>query len=343
MPLKTLLITLPLLFVACLLLLLSQSPAPPELPVLAPSATVQPAPASTPNVVPAATPAPLPVAVPALPPSFSGTAVDGQLRVDDQGHLLVTEETRRLFDYFLAALGEDSLRQSVDRLQAYITAQLGAPARAEALALLDTYLAYKRELVMLEQSLPALANMDALRAREEAVRALRAQLFSPEAHEAFFAREEAYNRFTLQRLAIIRDPTLDPAGKAAAVDALRAGLGEQAEDSILPQLQQDLRQQTAALKAAGAPASAVRQLRHQMVGSEATTRLEALDSQRQEWQRRVGDYLTAKQAIEANTNMPAEQQRQAIRDLADSRFDERERLRLEAAAELAAARAQRSP
>lgn len=341
MPLKTLLIALPLLFVACLLLLLSQSPAPPELPALAPPAAVQPAPTSTPNGVP--TPAPLPVAVPALPASFSGTSVDGQLRVDDQGHLLITEETRRLFDYFLAALGENSLRQSVARLQAYITAQLGEPARAEALALLDTYLAYKRELVMLEQSLPAMANMDALRAREEAVQALRAQLFSPEAHEAFFAREEAYNRFTLQRLAIIRDPTLDAAAKAAAVDALRAGLGEQAEDTILPQLQQDLRQQTAALKAAGAPASAVRQLRQQMVGSEATTRLEALDSQRQEWQRRVGDYLAAKQTIETNTNMSAEQQRQAIRELADSRFDERERLRLEAAAELAAARAQRTP
>ncbi len=340
MPIKTLLIALPLLFIVCLLLL-DQAPTQTEPPLAHPAIAAQPI--GTTSTPPNTRAAPQATAVKPLPTSFSGTAVDGQLRVDDQGHLLVTEETRRLFDYFLAAVGEDSLRDSVKRLQAYIAAQLGDPARAEALALLDTYLSYKRELVMLEQTLPALADLNALRSREDAVYALRAQLFSPEAHEAFFGREQAYNRFTLQRLAILHDPALDAAAKASAVDALRAGLGEMAQDSILPQLQQDLRQQTAALKAAGASPGAIRQLREQMVGAEAAARLEALDSQRQTWRKRVGDYMTAKHAIEADPQTSAEQKREAIRALADSRFDERERLRLDAAAELATSRAQQVP
>ena len=340
MPIKPLLIALPLLFILCLLLF-DQTPSRTEAPSAHPATAAQASGRTSTPPAPSATTQAAPDHP--LPSSFSGTAVDGQLRVDDQGHLLVTEETRRLFDYFLAAVGEESLRQSVKRLQAYIAAQLSDPGRAEALALLDTYLTYKRELVMLEETLPALADLNALRSREDAVYALRAQLFSPEAHEAFFGREHAYNRFTLQRLAILHDPALDDAAKASAVDALRAGLGEMAQDSILPQLQQDLRQQTAALKAAGASPAAIRQLREQMVGADATARLEALDSQRQAWRKRVSDYMAAKRAIEADPQTSAEQKREATRALADSRFDERERLRLDAAAELATARMQQVP
>src|SRR5439155_20762236 len=38
-----------------------------------------------------------------LPPSLSGTVADGSLAVDESGHLAVSRETRRFFDYYLAA------------------------------------------------------------------------------------------------------------------------------------------------------------------------------------------------------------------------------------------------
>ena len=278
-----------------------------------------------------------------LPGSFSGTQVDGAFQVDEAGRLVLSQDIRRIFDYFLAAIGEEPVRASVERLQAYIAGQLQEPARGEALALLTHYLDYRRELVLIERDWPQLASLDALRRREAAVQALRARLFSRDAHQAFFAGEEAYNQFSLQRLAIQQDVNLDDAAKAAAVDRLRDGLPPELQASLLPQLQNELRAQTAKLQAAGASPERVRQLRQQLVGAQATQRLEALDQKRLAWARRLGDYREAKARIEASRGLSAGDKAAAIERLASEHFDERERLRLSAAEQLAEARSPASP
>ncbi|MDH1341281.1 lipase secretion chaperone [Ectopseudomonas oleovorans] len=261
----------------------------------------------------------------ALPSSFVGTEVDGSFRVDAAGNLIISEDIRRIFDYFLASIGEESLDASVSRLRNYIDSQLQEPARARAQALLEQYLSYKRELVLLERDLPQMASLDAMRQRETAMQALRARLFDSETHQAFFAREEGYNRVTLERLTIQYDSTMSAEEKGVAVDRLRASLPE------------ELQQHTARLQAEGASAAQIRQMRQQLVGAEATTRLEALDSQRQSWQRRLDDYITAKAKIQVNEGLSSGDKRAAIEALAAERFDERERLRLDAAEQLAAA------
>ncbi|MFG0382401.1 lipase secretion chaperone [Pseudomonas sp. zbq_18] len=282
--------------------------------------------------------APQAVANTPLPPSFAGTQVDGQFRLDDSGNLLVSMDIRRIFDYFLSAYGEESLNTSIARLQAYIQHQLQEPAEGQALALLAQYLDYKRQLIQLEQDLPQMANLDAMRQREQAVQALRARLFSAEAHQAFFAQEEAYNQFTLERLAIRHDANLSDEQKANALDQLRAGLPEDMQALLVPQLQSELRQQTAALQANGGSSEQIRQLRLQLVGAEATERLESLDRQRQQWQKRLSDYRKAKAELEANSGLSVEDRQKALQRLAEERFDERERLRLDAAEQLAQAR-----
>lgn len=275
-----------------------------------------------------------------LPASFSGTTVDGQFRVDSTGNLLISEDIRRIFDYFLSALGEDSLQHSVKRLQAYISSQLAMPAREQALALLEQYLQYKQQLVQLEKDLPQMASLEAMRQREQAVQALRASLFSVEAHQAFFADEEAYNQFTLQRMAIRHDQNLSDGEKTAALDQLRNNLPESMQELIVPQLQTELRQQTAALQAQGANPQQIQQLRLQLVGAEATARLEALDQRRQQWTQRLNDYRREKTLIEANNGLSSDDKAAAIDNLAAERFDDQERLRLAAAEELANAREQ---
>jgi lipase chaperone LimK len=275
-----------------------------------------------------------------LPASFAGTEVDGRFRLDAAGNLLISMDIRRIFDYFLSAYGEESIKASIERLQAYIRSQLDAPAESQALALLEQYLDYKRQLIQLEKDLPQTASLDAMRQREQAVQHLRASIFSAETHQAFFAQEEAYNQFTLQRLAIRHDSSLDDQQKAAALDRLRSSLPEEMQDMVVPQLQAELRQQTAALQADGASPAQIQQLRLQLVGAEATARLEALDQQRQQWQLRLADYRQEKARITANSGLSAEDRRLAIASLAEQRFDERERLRLEAAEELEANREQ---
>lgn len=342
---KKLLLLSPLVFVACVATVLYLSPRDIPVPPLAGTAA-QPG-AATPQTW-RTPPAPLPQATPSeavkpLPASFSGTQVDGVFRVDASGQLIVSEDIRRIFDYFLAAVGEEPLRTSIERLQAYIARQLQAPAREQALTLLTQYLDYKREVRLVERDLPQLADLDALRQREAAVQALRARIFASEVHQAFFAREEAYNDFTLQRLAIQQDSRLDSAGKAAAVDRLRENLPQELQASVLPQLQNQLREQTTKLQAEGASPAQVRQLRQQLVGAAATERLEALDRKRQAWRQRLERYRAAKAAIDANPGLSASDRAAAAAQLAEEHFDQRERLRLDAAEQLAAARSRGAP
>ncbi|WP_137817196.1 lipase secretion chaperone [Pseudomonas sp. 2FG] len=343
---KRLLLLLPVAFSACVALMLYLQPsaiptnvATTAVPVAAaePSSTQA---STSPSNLPAA---PLPATLQALPPSFSGTQVDGSFHLDAAGNLLVSEDIRHIFDYFLSSIGEESMPSSVKRLHDYIASQLEQPAESQALALLDQYLNYKAELVLLERDMPQLSSLDAIRQREAVVQALRARLFSPEAHQAFFAQEEAYNQFSLQRLAISHDHSLNAAAKGAALDRLRASLPAKLQDSLLPQLQNELHTQSAQLQAQGASAEQIRTLRQQLVGAEATARLEALDQQRAGWHRRVANYSAAKAKIQAEQGLSPVDKDQAIRQLAEKQFNEQERLRLDAAVQLAAARNQGKP
>jgi lipase chaperone LimK len=271
----------------------------------------------------------------AMPASFNGTQVDGAFSVDPTGNLLITRDIVQIFDYFLTALGEDSLPVTLARLEAYIDAQLQQPAQGQARELLAQYLDYKRQLLQLERDLPQLSSLAALSQRERAVQALRARLFSPEAHQAFFASEEGYNQFTLARLAVQQDPTLDAAAKGQAIDQLRANLPEELQASVLPQLHSELRAQTAQLQAAGASPEQIQQLRQQLVGAQAANRLASLDQQRQNWQQRLSSYQQAAAAIQANPGLTTADKSAAVNRLSNEQFNPQERLRLDASAELA--------
>lgn len=337
---KKFLLLLPLMFGISLMVLLNLPSADaPNLARRAP-ASIQAAPAlETAPALRAGTASPLASpSSPGLPRSFQGTEVDGNLQVDAAGDLVIGQDIRRLFDYFLSAMGEEPLARSLARLRAHLAGRLPPPARDQALALLDQYLQYKRELVTLERELPQRADLDALRQRETAVRALRARIFSAETHRAFFADEEAYNGFTLERLAIQRTPGLDDSAKAVALDRLREGLPDTLREAVVEQLHSELLQQTARLRAEGAPPEALRQARQRIVGAEATARLEALDRQRSAWQERLQGYLKDKQALESNPGLSEADRRAAVERLAQDRFDDRERLRLNASEELAQAR-----
>lgn len=327
------------LFLASLAFSLVVLLAPPaDEPLPASSATTAPAHAAQPPA-----PAPLTVVSDAtarqlarlgeLPRSFNGTRIDGRLQQDAAGNLIIDGDVRRLFDYFLSAIGAEPLTHSVQRLRQYIDAQLPEPAQTQAQTqaqnLLDQYLDYKRELLALDSAARP-HSLPALRERLAAVQALRARIFSQTAHQAFFANEEAYDRFTLERLAIQLEPGFDTNAKGAALDRLHAALPAELQDALVPQLQTQLRQQTAALQASGGDAAQLRQLRQQLVGNAATERLEALDRQRQAWQQRLAEFEQEKSRIERSQGLGEADKQAAIERLAEQRFDSSERLRLQA-------------
>lgn len=262
------------------------------------------------------------------PTSLRGTEVDGELLVDARGNLVLTSQVRHLFDYFLSLIGEESSQQARQRIRDHLTAQLDEPARGQALELLETYLDYQYQLVDLEARFPVAEHLEDLLAREQAVQQLRARLFSREAHEAFFAGEEIYNNFTLERLTIQQDPSLSDREKGLAIEALRENLPEEMQQLLVPQIHNDLREQTLALRAAGADETRIRQLRMGMLGPEATERLEELDRSRAEWRERVAAFQQERERILSQPGLADSDRRAAVNALLEEQFTANERLRL---------------
>lgn len=269
-----------------------------------------------------------------LPASLRDTEIDGQLEVDAQGNLVITDQLRHLFDYFFSTVGEQSFEQASSAIRDYLASQLREPALAQALDLLDRYIDYKTELVELERRFPMVTELDGLRAREDAVQRLRASLFNAQEHAAFFASEEVYNQFTLERLAILHDPSLDPQDKAERIERLREGLPDELQQLLVPQLHLTLRQQTQQLLDQGAEPEQLRQLRLNLVGPQATERLEALDRQRSEWDQRLSGFNRERQAIISQPGLADSDKQAAIEALLHEQFSEHERLRVNSLLEL---------
>lgn len=268
-----------------------------------------------------------------LPNSLQGTEVDGELEVDAGGHLKITNGVRRVFDYFLSTMGEESLETILARIKAYIRHKLPPMAAGEAEALLDKYIAYKRGLENVRQAQPMAdgsIDVSAVRNQMQQVQALRTQYFTPQVIAAFFGDEDAYDRYTLDRLDVMQAKGLSPAQRAQQLAALEAQLPSSIRDSMKTVNQyQNLESLTADWKQRGGSAAELRQIRESLVGAEAADRLETLDKDRAAWGQRMDSWYAERDAILANKNLSEIDRQRQLTELRNSRFGADERLRVE--------------
>lgn len=267
-----------------------------------------------------------------LPGSLQGTEADGELEVDANGHLKITNGVRRVFDYFLSAVGEEPLDSLVARIRAYLRHKLPAMAATEAEQLLDSYLNYKRglEAVQQVQAGGSTLDLDAVRRQMQQVQALRTQFFTPEVITAFFGDEDVYDRYTLARLEVMQNKSLTATQRAQQLSGLDDMLPAAMRESLKVVNQvQDLEALTQDWKRRGGSAAELRQIRESVVGPEASDRLEALDQERAGWDQRMGAWHKERQAILATTSLSETDRQRQVAELRGQRFSEAERVRVE--------------
>jgi lipase chaperone LimK len=83
------------------------------------------------------------------------------------------------------------------------------------------------------------------------------------------------------------------------------------------------------MQAEGASAEEIRQLREQSLGSAAADNLAQLDQQQAEWRQRLSDYAAERDRLRS-AGLSQGELDNAIAELQNSRFDERERMRVNA-------------
>lgn len=268
-----------------------------------------------------------------LPRSLAGTDVDGGFEIDANGHLRITKGIRQTFDYFLSTIGEESISTIMARIKAYIRHRLKDPAAGEAERLLASYAAYKQALATLPTIQPQAdggLNLDAIQQQMTQVQSLRSQYLSPEVIEAFFGDEDVYDRYTVSRLQVLQNKGLSDKQRAQQLAMLQQQLPPALQQSLkVANSVQDLNALTADWRKRGGTAQELRDIREALVGPEAASRLEALDAENSDWERRMSGWLSQRDALLATAGLSESDKQAQVSQLRSKVFSAEELLRVQ--------------
>jgi lipase chaperone LimK len=232
---------------------------------------------------------------PPLARSLRDTDVDGALVVDAAGSFVPTPDALALFDYFLAASGEEPLDVIRARIEAEIRRRLDGDAALAAEALLARYLDYREALRSLADG--GFAPTD-LAGRWQWIRELRREHFGVDTAEALFGDEEQVVRVDLERRRIAFEAELGDEARRDALESLEEQLPENVRSArraaAAPARSQ---REVAALRDAGASEADIFAARERDFGYAAAERLVALDAERKAWRGRVADYRAERDGL----------------------------------------------
>lgn len=256
--------------------------------------------------------------------SQQDTEVNCQLRLDAANRLIVNEQTRNCFEYFITQYGEKDIKQIKNDFKAYIQQAYKEPALAQILDLWNRYIDYREKLGDVQAPNINKEDPKYYQSIFANMKNLRKQLFSDYEIEGLFGTEDTYHEYTLSRMTVMDDKSLSEAQKAQKLKDLFNQLPEDWKEN-LEQLNklEDLRKLTADIKARGGSAEEIHQMRMNLVGPEATQRLESLDGQRRDWKNKVDGYLKERDNI-MKSGMSDDAKQKAVQQLRTQHFNKPE-------------------
>ncbi|MEN6671247.1 lipase secretion chaperone [Psychrobacter sp. B38] len=273
-----------------------------------------------------------------LPRSLQGTSIDGEIIIDENKQLVVTEGLRRLFDYFLSALGEEEESVIYARVESYIRNHTPEPAASQAVAIFNQYVVYLKALQGIEKRYGNLQlqatksgelDLNVVAQQKQDVTRLRQQYFSKETITAFFGAEDDYNEYSTEMIRINQNDQLSAAQKEAAQQDYISRMPDNATKANITQQANlnELIDRTEQMKAKGATAEELYKMRRDLVGAPAAARLALVDQEDANFDQRFNQYQAQKQRLLSQGADPAQAQTQ-ISQIEQQLFNEEERKRL---------------
>ena len=248
--------------------------------------------------------------------SMEGTRPDGDIRQDGADQLVVNAELGRLFDYYLAGLGEQTLATIQAEIGRELERRLRPAAAAQAKVLLQHYLQYKRALVEVERAMQPSGDATAsARARLDAMQRLRRDYFSEAEIVGLFSDSDAYDSAAIARMEINADKSLTPEQRKAKLAALEARLPANVrEDREAPTRVLRLEEAVQQARANGADDNEVYRMRASAYSPAAAARFADLDREEADWKRRIAAYQSQRKQLLSGAGVPSPEALQQLRD-----------------------------
>lgn len=274
-------------------------------------------------------------------PALAGTEIPNALHIDHEGNLIVNDNVRHFFDYFLQLLGtgEYNIEELTKLIEHHMEEQLQGEALSQAYILFDRYSAYyqdreqrlvSQDLIQQKSQFTGQYSEDSLNLIQqyyERIYELKNNYFSSQERQALFQGEEQYEHYMLQRLAI----------GANTLNSDEAQLQLAQIDGQLSEQFRQQRQETHALQhidkilqQANTHYEKHQQL-SESLGEEKADRLLQLEQEHQQWKIKKQQYFTLKQKIAKEYEFYSEEQVNQLMDAympSDLGFSEAEMKRM---------------
>jgi lipase chaperone LimK len=249
-----------------------------------------------------------------LPTSLLNTPTPERFELNSDGSLLINKKILHLFEFYLSAMGEESLEIIVTRIKNNLREQLTAQALDEAMHILEGYLQYRNKVTALKQEynqrygIAGYSIAHVINAKNELIN-VRWHYLSEEVIAVFFEQEDVYENYMLNLTAIVRDNRLSKEQKDNALSILNAQTPNWLikQQNTTNQLNK-YRQQYSELRSQGVSNSELRAFTEQEFNAEASDRLSQLESDRRRWRQRLSEYRVGLDIILViESNRPAQQ------------------------------------
>ncbi len=258
--------------------------------------------------------------------SLADTQVPAKLNIDRQGHLIVDSNSKAILDYFLSLSGEIPEQQIRSLLQQWASGTAGETAARELTTLHDSYQHYLRAFSSGDFAATNDSNIrDQLQRRQR----LRDDILGADHASSFFADEDRYDQYSLQRHDILASELSDQE-KELALTTLRQTQPEHLARQYQQQHQlRTLQKSEQALIESGGDETDLFALHQEQFGDAAALRLQELTEQRDVWQQRIRDYHKQRDRIRLS-GLSENDKRQQEERLRNELFSQPEQLRLAA-------------
>jgi len=263
--------------------------------------------------------------------SMEGTQPDGNFKPAASDTAVSNHALRRLFDYYLSAIGEQSVESIRIEIERALEQKLSPIETYRAKKLLMRYLAYKRDLFYVEKNL-TVAGSQAVMARERltAMQQARKRFFGDLEVSEMFGFDDAYDEDAVARLEISEDKTLtieQKQEKFAMLDQVLAPALRQAREAPLQAIRLD--EAAANMRAQGSSEDDIYRMRAAAVSPEAAARLAAVDQEQIVWKNRIAAYLAERKKLLNVSGLSGTNLSTAIQQLRDAQFNTDEQMRLQ--------------
>lgn len=242
--------------------------------------------------------------------SLEGTDIDGALKADATGDLVLDLAVRDFFDYFLSVADELGPENAIAEIQRYARAYLPERAGNHAAELLSNYLRYKRAEFELQQTPIAQTDLndatalDLIEQSLNTLKATRQSLFTEQQDSALFGLEDQYASHTLATLRIMADETSDQQQKREQLSALESQLPNELANNA--QITRNQKQRQASIENTllniNGDSKAYESLVEQGLTEQKASELIAMRQEHQQFEHSYNDYSLAKNKLDGNAS-----------------------------------------